>query len=139
MDSAGTNSTCTHTPASTSDAGSGTPGWVWAIVGVVATISVAAAAAGVVMWQRRHRSTPLQRVTVEPWGKGEAAQLALACRGGTGSKDAGGGDSEASGGQQQLGSTAKTMHSGEEVQGGVWRSRWVGCWLAGRPAGRPAD
>ena len=45
-----TNITCSL-PAS----GSGTPGWVWAIVGVAAALVLAAAAAAALVWRRRRR------------------------------------------------------------------------------------
>ncbi|PRW56437.1 kinase [Chlorella sorokiniana] len=56
--SKGTNSTCTRAAGPSSDAAAaesdsgGTPGWVWAIVGVAAAAGVAAVAGGL-LWRRR--------------------------------------------------------------------------------------
>lgn len=67
LHSEGTNSTCTQPAGSGSEApaaasatgsdseGGGTPGWVWAIVGVAAAAALAAVA-GALLWRRRRRS-----------------------------------------------------------------------------------
>ena len=110
--SEGTNSTCTRPAGSSSTTtaagsaddseGSGTPGWVWAIVAVAACAAVAAGV-GALLWRRHRQHRPARLVD-------KAAAI----------EEAGGdslGKESASGGARQCASTSQqaSTHTNEGV------------------------
>lgn len=109
-------------PASDSSSSGGTPGWVWAIVGVVAAVAVAAAA-GFLLWRRRRARQPMQHEAaackVADPEEGVYEQNSHSTKLGS--------DGVQSGSLQSAGNSGLMEFSAghSNMPEGPWKSRWV--------------